>query len=202
MTQIIIIIKVVQITTVSMHSILPLQRTSVQCPTQPPFLFTTYKYQFTQADGQTQPNSSSHQPNQATDMISAVLLRSLGLRFEFGRPERKYPAGGVMHEVSKGKREMEAVDGVDCRGESLAHALTQCDQDQIRFQIPDAMRLPGRYYTSSNGVIKRKTNLQFNSRHSPGVCLGEMPKFAGPASVQWRRCASSNYSIYGRAVPK
>jgi hypothetical protein len=49
-----------------------------------------------------------------------------------------------MHEVSKGKKEMEAVDGVDCRGEALAHATnTMCPRpDQIpdsRFQIPDAI---------------------------------------------------------------
>jgi hypothetical protein len=42
-----------------------------------------------------------------------------------------------MHEVSRAKMEMEAVDGIDCRGEALAHAPdAMCPRSG---QIPDAI---------------------------------------------------------------
>jgi hypothetical protein len=82
-----------------MQSILPLQRTSVHAaPIIIYNLQVSIYIMLLSVDRQTVRPNPTHllisQPGyQATDKTSAVLLRFLGLRFEFGRPERKYPAG-------------------------------------------------------------------------------------------------------------
>jgi hypothetical protein len=93
-----------------------------------------------QTDGQTQPNSSSHQPNQVTRQPTRQVPYSsdfLDFVSNLGAQKGNTLLGGVMHEVSKGEKEMEAVDGVDCRGEGLAHAPNaMCPRSD---QIPDVI---------------------------------------------------------------
>jgi len=101
-----------------MHSILPLQRTSVHAaPIIIYNLQVSIYIMLLSADRQTVRSNPTHLlisptrlPGNGQDKCR-TLFRFLGLRFEFGRPGRKYPAGMVMHEVSKGKMEMEALDG-------------------------------------------------------------------------------------------
>lgn len=138
MTQIIITINAVQLPP---YPCIPYYHCNVQVSTQPPLLFTTYKYQSTpcyclQTDRRSDPTQlicSSAQPGyRATDKISAVLfLDFLGFVSNLGAQKGNTLLRGVTHEVAKGKMEMEAVDGVD----TWLMPLTQCVQDQIRFQM-------------------------------------------------------------------
>jgi hypothetical protein len=143
MTQIIIIINVVQLPPYPCN---PYYHCNVQVSTQPPLLFTTYKYQSTSCyslstDRRSDPTqlifSSANQVTRQPTRQVPYPSDFLDFVSNLGAQKGNTLLGEVMHEVSKEKWKWKwkLWMGLTAEEKPWHMPLTQCVQDQIRFQM-------------------------------------------------------------------